>query len=724
MKKSITAFAAILLLISSVSFSQGLNSISTADGINVVAAGNAGNLFRSTNSGTTWAKYTNGSADLKCVTSFNDNIWIAADGGNVLKTSKFPGVITSVNVGVTSSLNSVTFINDNLGFVCGAMSGIYKSVTGGSGWTLTNSGITAGQKLNSISFADANNGFVVGDNGVAYKTVNGGALWTQITFPFSMSKNLLSVKYFTDGVIIAGEYGTLIKIPNSSLTPVLIDMQTISDVRSVSGISMVNNVICGGGGFIRTNAVIPDYNSFQQNPMLANLVDICFVGSTGYAVSSLNNAIIKTTNSGTTWTLTAGTTMTFNWVSKPTATGNFLGNNICQHPTNPNTIFSVFGATVFVSRNKGETWANISNVGVGNTPHDLYISPIDTNIWLVATESSTDCIMRTSNYGQTWTNVLAINFSNYGEPLQIDQNNPSTFYFAPDNGGFWKSTNSGANWTSISSYPFRSPCDIAVEYGNSNVILVGDGITSNGKADLLKSTNGGINWTIMNTNPTVGSGSEIPSICNTQFDPKLYWYTEWSGSNIYKSTNGGNNFVIDHVNSGISGWGSDIAHDDPTVLITGSWGASARISTDAGSTWTTISTGLAGHGGGINYFERGYAVISQGTNIYKLNISYNVVTDINITSSASLPERFELKQNYPNPFNPATNIEFDVPASGNVSLKIFDAVGKEVYTLVNGFKNAGNYNVNFNASSMNSGVYFYMLEAGNSVITKKMMLVK
>ena len=723
MKKSITAFAAFLLLVSSVSFSQGLNSITTADGTNVVAVGNAGNIFRSTNAGTTWSKYTNGSADLKYVASFNDNIWMVDAGGNVLKTTKFPSAITSVNVGVSSSLNSVCFVNDNLGFVCGDNSQIFKSVTGGAGWTPSGSGITAGQKLNAIHFYDSNNGYVVGANGAVYKTVNGGAMWTIVSLGFPMSRNLLAVKTYSDGVVITGEYGTLIKIPTATGIAELIDSKTITDIRSISGSAFGSNHIAGGGGFIRNNNVLADYNSFEANPQVGNISDICYYNnSIGYAVSSLNNAIIKTTNGGTSWALTAGTTVTYNWVSKPGASGNFLGNNICQHPSNPNTIFCVFGATVFVSRNRGETWTTLSSIGVGSTPHSFYVSPVDTNIMLVATESSTDCIMRTTNYGTTWTNVKAQNFSSYGEPLQIDQNNPSTFYFAPDNGGFWKSTNSGANWTEVSNnYPFRSPCDISVQYGNSSVILIADGVTSSSQvADLFKTTNGGANWTLMSHS----ASSEIPSISNTQFDPKLYYFTEWSGSNIYKSTNGGDNWSLDHSNSGTSGWGSDFSHDDPTTLITGSWGTGAYISINGGANWLSIPSGLAGHGGGINYFDKGYCVISQGSNIYKLNPVYNVVTDINITGTANVPSKFDLHQNYPNPFNPTTNITFDLPVSGNVSMKVFDVSGKEVFTLVDGFKSAGTYNVNFNAASMNSGVYFYRLEAGNVTTTKKMILVK
>ncbi|MBS1550990.1 MAG: T9SS type A sorting domain-containing protein, partial [Bacteroidetes bacterium] len=86
-------------------------------------------------------------------------------------------------------------------------------------------------------------------------------------------------------------------------------------------------------------------------------------------------------------------------------------------------------------------------------------------------------------------------------------------------------------------------------------------------------------------------------------------------------------------------------------------------------------------------------------------------------------------QNYPNPFNPATKIQFNLPVSGNVSLKIYDMLGKEVKTLVNSFTSAGTYNINFDGSNLSSGVYFYKLEASgkdgnNFVMTKRMVLIK
>ena len=85
---------------------------------------------------------------------------------------------------------------------------------------------------------------------------------------------------------------------------------------------------------------------------------------------------------------------------------------------------------------------------------------------------------------------------------------------------------------------------------------------------------------------------------------------------------------------------------------------------------------------------------------------------------------YSLDQNYPNPFNPSTTINFSVPQNSQVTLKIYDVLGKEVSTLINQVVPAGNHEVQFDATGLPSGVYFYNLTAGNFVENKKMMLMK
>jgi hypothetical protein len=90
----------------------------------------------------------------------------------------------------------------------------------------------------------------------------------------------------------------------------------------------------------------------------------------------------------------------------------------------------------------------------------------------------------------------------------------------------------------------------------------------------------------------------------------------------------------------------------------------------------------------------------------------------------NLPERFVLEQNYPNPFNPSTTIQYALPIRSHVTLTVFNTLGERVATLVQGEEEAGNYEVQFKASNLASGVYFYRLQTGSYVDTKKLLLIR
>ncbi|MEZ4690739.1 MAG: T9SS type A sorting domain-containing protein [Ignavibacteria bacterium] len=89
-----------------------------------------------------------------------------------------------------------------------------------------------------------------------------------------------------------------------------------------------------------------------------------------------------------------------------------------------------------------------------------------------------------------------------------------------------------------------------------------------------------------------------------------------------------------------------------------------------------------------------------------------------------VPSEYVLDQNYPDPFNPKTVINYSIPKSEKVSLKIFDALGREVLTLVNDIQTGGTYKVTFDATTLSSGIYFYTLTTSEFIQTKRMMLIK
>ena len=109
--------------------------------------------------------------------------------------------------------------------------------------------------------------------------------------------------------------------------------------------------------------------------------------------------------------------------------------------------------------------------------------------------------------------------------------------------------------------------------------------------------------------------------------------------------------------------------------------------------------------------------------IYAQRLNANgTITDVR--TSASMPDKFELSQNYPNPFNPSTTIQFDIPKASFVTLKVYDVLGQEVATLVDEKREAGRFEVQLDASSLSSGVYFYQFQANDYSLTKKFVVMK
>jgi hypothetical protein len=160
---------------------------------------------------------------------------------------------------------------------------------------------------------------------------------------------------------------------------------------------------------------------------------------------------------------------------------------------------------------------------------------------------------------------------------------------------------------------------------------------------------------------------------------------EWPEPNGWSISN--DQFYIDRVISG-EGW-----------IVSGTF---IQAGTEASGAWS---------------YENGWGTVCSG------NWGPIVVTSIK-EGSDGIPQHVELAQNYPNPFNPETQINYSIPHNSFVTLEVYDILGREITTLVNEVKSPGNYEVNFNATNLPSGIYFYRLQAGSFVETKKMILLK
>ncbi len=121
--------------------------------------------------------------------------------------------------------------------------------------------------------------------------------------------------------------------------------------------------------------------------------------------------------------------------------------------------------------------------------------------------------------------------------------------------------------------------------------------------------------------------------------------------------------------------------------------------------WSTVAVGYSN---GWNWSPEKRVIVRNPTGIIK----------------SSTPIDFSLKQNFPNPFNPSTAISFDIPKASDVRLTVYDMLGNEVITLLNGKLNTGSYEVKFDGGGYSSGIYFYILKTDNYTETRKMSLIK
>jgi photosystem II stability/assembly factor-like uncharacterized protein len=286
----------------------------------------------------------------------------------------------------------------------------------------------------------------------------------------------------------------------------------------------------------------------------------------------------------------------------------------------------------------------------------------------------------------------------------------------------YRSSNSGLNWIELNAGLN------GVSNAHNSLFLVDNDFygfgMNNGAARVRITPDNSYSWQTFAVGITGNYTSAIAFHTN-----KLYGVaaTSSSLSTLARTTNGGTTWSPIDIGPGLTGtcyiqW----IESTPVLYIVGSNGKVKR-SINNGVNWTETPTANVDN---ITHFDfinvmnviYGYAVSSDG-DVIKLVDSVLVITGKN-NNNSNIPVEYKLEQNYPNPFNPSTNIAFSIPNAEDVRLAVYDYLGQEVAVIKNEFMPAGNHEVNFNASDLSSGIYFYKLTAGNFVETKKMILVK
>ncbi len=264
------------------------------------------------------------------------------------------------------------------------------------------------------------------------------------------------------------------------------------------------------------------------------------------------------------------------------------------------------------------------------------------------------------------------------------------------------STDDGVSWTDIRYNLTFGPGEVGI---NSN----GDIIAASWGGGMWRKLSGDTLWTNIGT-------SLYPYIGSLFIGSNDYIYAE-----KYKSTDNGVTWSsMPIVGSNIS----KFAENSLGHLFCGTYnyGDGVSRSTDFGETWEQINTGLPImdiRSVAVDADDYLYAG-TNGMSIFKTTTS--TVTDVDEINFE--PVSFELNQNYPNPFNPSTKISWQSPIGNQVTLKVYDVLGNEVATLVDEYKPAGMYDVQFTMKNLSSGIYFYQLRAGNYTQTKKMVLLR
>jgi photosystem II stability/assembly factor-like uncharacterized protein len=616
-------------------FGAGFYSVHSPNGLDVWGVGNNGTLFHSFDGGVTWATTTQGSATLRSVYTMNSEVWVVGDSGVCYSSTDGGSSWSTQTLAGGTSLRAIAFSNPQTGWVAGGNGTILKSTDSGSSWSPQTSNTSL--QLNSLVFVDAQTGYAGGASGTLLKTTNAGETWTTIAQP-GWTKDILSVSASGQTLFAAGADGFCVKSTNGGGTWISLDFRTDTrvDVNDVFAVSPTTAYFVGGGGFIRSSVDGGASYDYGIHQMHAKLNDVFFYTTTnGWACSEKNNAILRTTDGGVTWQLPQGTTVNYQWLQKFSAGS--IGNTFCVNALNKDVIYVAMSGsgtssgTVYMSGNRGETWsqtATISYSGVtsGGSVWSFYVSPRDTNIWIAATSGAGKGVRRSTNRGVTWTTTLLRNFTSYGMPLEMDPDHPDTLIFAAEGTGsgpdgvLYFSKNFGASWDTLARTSFRSPCDIVIVPGNTNLWYVGDGVTGSGQAQMWRSTNYGRDWASIYSS----SSSEIPMIAASRLRNTYAFATAWSSVSYTKSTNSGLSWTS--IASTSSSWGTDIAKDDPNVVIYGTYGGSTSyLSTNAGASF--ITSPLSGSNSGMLAYDRATIIAHQaGGGVWKYNVTYTVPT--------------------------------------------------------------------------------------------------
>ena len=660
--------------------------------------------------------------------------WLASDKGGIIKTTDGGISWQDFTIDTNIRLVSLCFLNESTGFSCGFTGKIYKTINGGINWQIsyskesdslycidfadnntgwctgfrrilktTNSGliwvnlpidtINSTAKYTCIKFFDSQNGilggFSSGDNAPIYKTTNGGTNW-QYIHSFSGTE-ILSVDFVNKDTVYATSSGIFLISTNGGFNWSQQYFSGSSDSSYVMFKDLNTGILTSDQyTYITTNAGIDWTNLFLLHPDYSSRPfydksGTCFIiGDRGTILKSTDNGV----NFGNYSTDVASELYDVKLLDENT--GIICGN---------------YG-TILKTTNGGINWNRKSINSYGYFYQLSFINQITG--WIMDVNSN---IIKTTDGGDSW-NLLNFGFQNR-QWKYFEFFNENTGWYAADLGIVLKTTNGGLSW--INKCPDTNDRYIYVKNLNGNNLI----LCSFDK--VYMSTNGGSNWNIV-----------LQDTLNLEFrnisflDENTGWIIVLNNDSrrIYKTTNGGNNWTKGYIMSHNSPFTNSIKFvNEYTGFTSPIDGYAILKTTDGGYNWfQTFASEFSEYIHAVDFINQdtGLAVGSFGLICKTTNGGANFIS----LPNSIPPVNFFLFQNYPNPFNLTTNIGYSLLVTGQVQLKVFDILGREIETLVNAYQNAGSYVIQFYNNRLSSGIYFYRLSSGNYFVTKKMVLIK
>lgn len=354
---------------------------------------------------------------------------------------------------------------------------------------------------------------------------------------------------------------------------------------------------------------------------------------------------------------------------------------------NGSIIFAGINFTgVYISTDNGQNWSQSSL-------NNQSIRSLAINVNNVFAGTDINGVYFSTNNGQNWTQTTLNDQKVFS--LAIIS---SIIFAGTQDHGIYLSTNNGTNWTQTA---LNNQTVLSLAVSGSN-IFAGTGY------GIYISTNNGQNWTQTSLNNRIVYSLAISS---------TYIF---AGTNygVYISTNNGQNWTQVSVENetiySLEVLGSNI--------FAGTYHG-VYLSTNNGFNWLQKSEGIIGANGIVSLLLSSNYIFAGANNgsVYTRPLA-ELIGIKNI--STEIPSEYNLFQNYPNPFNPNTKINFEMPKSSLITLKIFDMLGKEVATIVNETLRPGTYEVDFDGTKYPSGTYFYTLTTDGFRETKAMVLLK